>query len=540
MNSVHSACEMVRSRLLAGEWGQGERLPSLAALSKSCGVSRTTMWKAVTLLKRESLLYARERGAIIAGKQGFPGAQPIETQAWQRVRGRLGQEILNGVYIESELPPINKLALRYGVAIETMKKGLSRLVREGILERTGRRYRKAQKNPASYQPVIALISKGNKRQGSFITDHRTLSLFESVERECQRLGYQSRSEGFDDHSSKGLMDFASGFKKVAGLKGCIVQLWASGDDVYLGRWHDLLQYLVSRKIPVIVIDQAGDLPFPDSLLRCANFRVLRISSIRAGEQVASALLRRGTRHISYVSPFFGYGWARNRYLGLQRYCRNYGGPQVTVGLFKLDEMVDHEDLEWQLLGLDIKEIYTLFREHYSAQELEDIRVRLERIQKKDPHNKTAGNLTTGMIRDFANYLKKVIGKNHDANTYETMLKTLSYLASNKAEELYLRPFFEKVLESGRPSTWVCANDNIALYALSFLKRSGIKVPDEVSVIGFDNCFEAYELQMSSYDFNMNGMIQKAMQVILDEKVLKSMAAMSEVEGYVVERRTTRK
>jgi LacI family transcriptional regulator len=46
---------------------------------------------------------------------------------------------------------------------------------------------------------------------------------------------------------------------------------------------------------------------------------------------------------------------------------------------------------------------------------------------------------------------------------------------------------ERLQQEGRlPSAWVCANDEIALTALSVLKERGIAVPEEVSVTGFDN------------------------------------------------------
>jgi hypothetical protein len=55
----------------------------------------------------------------------------------------------------------------------------------------------------------------------------------------------------------------------------------------------------------------------------------------------------------------------------------------------------------------------------------------------------------------------------------------------------------------------------------------------------ENGRETCERQLSTYDFNMNRMMQDALHLIMDEKVLKSRPVMTEVEGYVVERRTTR-
>ncbi len=43
-----------------------------------------------------------------------------------------------------------------------------------------------------------------------------------------------------------------------------------------------------------------------------------------------------------------------------------------------------------------------------------------------------------------------------------------------------------------PAAWVCANDEIALAALEVLEKRGIRVPEEVSVTGFDDIGESRE------------------------------------------------
>ncbi|MDF2938305.1 MAG: LacI family transcriptional regulator [Paenibacillaceae bacterium] len=45
-------------------------------------------------------------------------------------------------------------------------------------------------------------------------------------------------------------------------------------------------------------------------------------------------------------------------------------------------------------------------------------------------------------------------------------------------------------EQPMPTAWVCANDEIALAALTVLEKKGLKVPEEVSVTGFDDIGES--------------------------------------------------
>jgi LacI family transcriptional regulator len=49
----------------------------------------------------------------------------------------------------------------------------------------------------------------------------------------------------------------------------------------------------------------------------------------------------------------------------------------------------------------------------------------------------------------------------------------------------------QLLDEGRSFTGLfCANDEMAVGALSCLHRAGVKVPDEVSVIGYDDDYSA--------------------------------------------------
>jgi DNA-binding LacI/PurR family transcriptional regulator len=106
--------------------------------------------------------------------------------------------------------------------------------------------------------------------------------------------------------------------------------------------------------------------------------------------------------------------------------------------------------------------------------------------------------------------------------------------------IYLRRLFESVLQKSDATAWVCSSDQVALAALAFLKTKKEAVPSEISVLGFDNGQDAYENQLSTYDFGFTGMAQQAMLMIMDEKSLKRRPVISEAEGFVVERRTTRR
>jgi hypothetical protein len=148
--------------------------------------------------------------------------------------------------------------------------------------------------------------------------------------------------------------------------------------------------------------------------------------------------------------------------------------------------------------------------------------------------------TVRSIQHMVRALIELAKTPHDPATYLGELDRLHIIASGRAFELCHGPFFEEVLAASSATAWVCAEETLALHASSFLRRNGKRVPDGIAVMGFDHWPENTEQQVTTYDFNMPGIVQRAMHMILDEKVLKSFPAISEVEGHVIERKTTRR
>ena len=67
-------------------------------------------------------------------------------------------------------------------------------------------------------------------------------------------------------------------------------------------------------------------------------------------------------------------------------------------------------------------------------------------------------------------------------------ESLVYFGELKAHEGY--EGVNRILEKGSFDSLFCANDEIAMGAINALREKGIKVPEEVEVIGFDNIYSA--------------------------------------------------
>lgn len=82
-----------------------------------------------------------------------------------------------------------------------------------------------------------------------------------------------------------------------------------------------------------------------------------------------------------------------------------------------------------------------------------------------------------------------------------------------------RQAIEEFLQSGMslPDAFICANDAMALTAISALEKAGYSVPDDVIVTGFDNTYNARNFSpvLTSVDRPLVDMGYKSVEVILD-------------------------
>jgi DNA-binding LacI/PurR family transcriptional regulator len=104
----------------------------------------------------------------------------------------------------------------------------------------------------------------------------------------------------------------------------------------------------------------------------------------------------------------------------------------------------------------------------------------------------------------------------------------------------MKPLFEKALRDRSITAWVMANDFAATMAIDYLKGCNIKIPDDLSIISFDNTLDAMEYQLTSYDFNNHGIISLILRFILAPQTLKPerMGGFLEVDGALVIRRSS--
>jgi DNA-binding LacI/PurR family transcriptional regulator len=106
---------------------------------------------------------------------------------------------------------------------------------------------------------------------------------------------------------------------------------------------------------------------------------------------------------------------------------------------------------------------------------------------------------------------------------------------------YILPLYERAFATRGITAWVCCTDPTAMFAVDFLKKRGVRVPEDISVVGFDDSREfAYALNLTSYNFGAVAIAYRMLSFILNPKAepASRLHKPIDVDGVMIERGTT--
>jgi DNA-binding LacI/PurR family transcriptional regulator len=109
-------------------------------------------------------------------------------------------------------------------------------------------------------------------------------------------------------------------------------------------------------------------------------------------------------------------------------------------------------------------------------------------------------------------------------------------------ELYYRSreLFAAALRNRAVTAWVLANDAVAVMARDYLSRRRIRVPRDISLIGFDDSVDAMKYRITSYNFNIAQVVHAMVHHVVTCGRLPTKRRLQpvEIEGIIVERVST--
>jgi hypothetical protein len=79
----------------------------------------------------------------------------------------------------------------------------------------------------------------------------------------------------------------------------------------------------------------------------------------------------------------------------------------------------------------------------------------------------------------------------------------------------LTPYLEKALKRKDLTAWVAIDDDTALLILEFLRRRGLHVPGDISLVGFDDTAEGARHDLTSYNFDFERFNHYVLRYLLE-------------------------
>lgn len=514
MSQLKKAISYLEIALSQGIFKPGDRLPGLRTLCKNVGVSSRTMDSAVHNLSQKNLLSIVPKSGIrVPLPNGYQEQNFTETvEKWKKIRDTIANDLFSRKLDSlGKLPTIAELCNRYGVNYPILKKALCSLEKEGLLTSYKKSY-KPNLISASRQKTKLLVlcnifpdqfnDKGiNLNEQGFNLSSRVKVFIQELEHLCNSQNFQAEIWGyfFENNSitffkpDRSICHSIENFKNYYGI--CLVNALPYSQD------HDnLLFQLAKGNLPISIFEISGQTGWTIPPTKNRSIRVFLVGvSDLPGKKIGSYLLELGHREIAYISPWYEDGWTKNRYNGL---CTVFGMTQGShVNLYvdsrfaTGDIFLDNKELNEQILNLS------------SFEKLLDQMVPLSK-----EHIETI---------DFE------VGPAFNATMYRRKL------------EIFLQPLFEKALQNPKITAWVCADDHMAISALRFLRKKGVEVPEKISVVGIEDNFEAIYTNLTTYNFDIRGVVQNMVAFISNHSFFQEKQGFFlEKNGFLVPRGST--
>jgi DNA-binding LacI/PurR family transcriptional regulator len=277
-------------------------------------------------------------------------------------------------------------------------------------------------------------------------------------------------------------------------------VWQEGNGLPSGFVRSLVAHLAALNQPVALFSENGEplvAPFKSKArqLRC----FVCDSDFAAGRRVGHFLLVRGHRRVCCFAVFAGGKWERNRIAGLRSVYAESGLHDAVTVCYALSAQQDRDITR---------------RRHASNLRIEQALAGVAR------RSGVAWRPTP--LSDFA-----------ATHVAERLDRERIFAA--------LEPSMRRLAKDRGTTAWVGTNDDMAADCLQFLRDQDVGVPEQVSVVGFDDSYLAASCCMTSYGFNGAAAMVRMVDYILRPNTVLDRGAASGtvlVEGAVHERSTT--
>ena len=93
-----------------------------------------------------------------------------------------------------------------------------------------------------------------------------------------------------------------------------------------------------------------------------------------------------------------------------------------------------------------------------------------------------------------------------------------------------------------PTAFICNNDYIAFKLVNLLNEKGYKVPDDISIVAFDNTIfsKMSNPTITTVDNHVDNMVEVAVKVMMKKITNNKVYGRDLVQGEIIERNSVRR
>jgi hypothetical protein len=251
--------------------------------------------------------------------------------------------------------------------------------------------------------------------------------------------------------------------------------------------------LVSVNKPVALLDEIGNVSLPRETTSNPLFRTFVTAyTPMCSLDMGTYLVNRGHTAVSFFNLFPDLHVNRNRADGIEKRLRD-ASPSALLRRVALDEDMS------------------------AAQ--------LKKIAGKNPEYPVAPG--PGTNKSSSHFLKR----------YSAVRKQLALI---NAIPRHCAARIRAELARSETTAWVAFNDTLAFALLDILQAEGVAVPERISVVAFDDVPDAYDIGLTTYNFNISAIVNAMFDHILGGPLGRRLGnrRVVEIPGYVVERQTS--
>ncbi len=487
-------------------------LPPVSELAPQLGVSHATAWKAVRVLCEEGVLRARPGSGTRIVKSFTPDVVPAVSAAlepdplggrWENVRERIVADYLvRGGAQRDMLPGGKELVGRYGASYQTVRRAIASLVDDGRLVARGRRHVIVYAPAGGVSRTVVMVCPAQADNTVAFRYPNEKENLRWLEKECSGRGIVLRVLTVaQNHRTVGpavpgrVPCTMAEFRAMSPL-GYLVWLPGSAASAV----SDVLTLLPPEADPVaLAAPNAQIRAFATTrfsrrvrLFSCADY------GRAAGETVGQYLLSLGHRCVLACAPANGDRTLDLRMSGLARVVQA-GGAVFHLCPYELPARAPRGRPRPRVdLGV--------------AGEL------VRQVRKHVPPSDSLQRVLDGVVEARGEVRRQM---------------ELAMLAES------VRRAYAAVPLSLEPTVVVCWNDDCASVLLPVLRTARVRVPEDMSVVAFDDTADASLADVTSYNFNESKVLLSMLDWVLWPSVQRGRSVVPPPAGFITQRGTTR-